>query len=73
MYSRWISVLAISLVLSSCAFMDGLHSPQDKAPAASNGNGKKINAPAAIAPPPVNNQTNATSQAAKTLAPLDRP
>lgn len=66
---RWVIVLMISL-LSGCAFIDGLHNQQDQAPATPGTQGETVTAPSAVAPPPVNNQNNPTTNAAKMVTPL---
>lgn len=66
---QWVIVLIISL-LSGCAFIDGLHNQQDQMPATPSTQGETMTAPGSIAPPPVNNQDNPTTDAAKMVTPL---
>ncbi len=68
MKSQCVVILISSLLVSSCAFRDGLKNSQDQASDGSNKQSKTITAPAPAISPVNTNSPNA--QAATAIAPL---
>lgn len=65
-----IIIFISSLLVSSCAFVDGLHQPQDdQSPVVSNGQSKTIPA-TELTTAPLPGSNSGTTEAAKTIAPL---
>ena len=65
---KWM-IIAVCLLLTSCAFIDGLHNQQQNTSERPNAQGKALPSQATL-PEPINNQNNPTTNAAKAITPL---